>query len=85
MEKLTSEELETIQKLVQEFNTTKTQLGETVLSQNSLIKSIEELKDSYAKEEAKLIGKYGKDSIINLQTGEVTFPEEETESEDGDN
>jgi|TARA_B100000780_G_scaffold260357_1_gene212012 hypothetical protein len=75
MKNLSEKELKTVQDLVAEFNQAKIQLGDTVISQNALMTKVAELKVSYAKQEEKLIKKYGKDSVINIQTGEVTTEE----------
>ena len=72
MEKITEEELKSLQGLVNEFNQLKVQLGDTVISQNALMEKVAELKLSYAKEEQTLVDKYGKESVINIQTGEIT-------------
>ena len=37
-----------------------------------MLKEMDNLRSSFAEEEQKLISKYGADSVINLQTGEVT-------------
>ena len=79
MAKLTKTELEKVQKLVNDFNALKVQLGDTVITQNNLLKNVEELKIQYASEEAVLIEKYGKDSVINVQTGDITEASEEKE------
>lgn len=72
MAKLAKEELEKVQGLVNDFNSLKIQLGDTVITQQALLRKVEELKIAYAQEEAVLIEKYGQDSVINVQTGEVT-------------
>ena len=74
---LTEKELETIQGLVNEFNQAKIKLGDTVISQASLIKQVEELKATYSKQEQSLIKKYGADAVINIETGEITKSKEE--------
>jgi len=79
MAKLTKTELEKVQKLVNDFNALKVQLGDTVITQNNLLKNVEELKIQYASEEAVLIEKYGKDSVINVQTGDITEASEKKE------
>ena len=71
MQQLTKEELDNIQSMLNEFNRKKISLGDTVIQQNTLMKEIEELKEQYSKEEEKLIKKYGEDSVINVQTGEI--------------
>jgi len=72
MVKLSEQELDSFRKLVSDFNDTKLKLGDTVMAQSSLMKELDELKKGYATEEALLIEKYGKDSVINIQTGEVS-------------
>jgi hypothetical protein len=52
------------------------QLGETVLQQQALISKMSGLREESAEQERKLIDKYGKDSVINIETGEVKPPEE---------
>jgi hypothetical protein len=79
IKKLTPEELETIQLLVNEFNQTKIKLGDTVISQTVLLKKIEELKEDYSKQEKSLIKKYGKDAVINIETGEISETKEKEE------
>ena len=81
MANLTKEELEKVQGLVNDFNSLKIQLGDTVISQQALLRKVEELRIAYAQEEAVLIEKYGQDSVINVQTGEVTesIPAEQKE------
>lgn len=75
MANLTSEELESLQGSLKEFNKCKMQLGETVLQQHALIGKMSALKERSAQEERKLIDKYGKDSVINIETGEIKPPE----------
>jgi len=75
MANLTSEELESLQGSLKEFNKCKMQLGETVLQQHALIGKMSALKEQSVQEERKLIDKYGKDSVINIETGEIKPPE----------
>jgi allophanate hydrolase subunit 1 len=75
MSKLTKEELKGIQDLITEFNTVKIKLGDTVIAQNALLKDVENLKIKYAENEAKLVVKYGADSVIDVSTGEITKKE----------
>jgi len=81
MANLTEQELGKIQDLVNQFNAVKIQLGDTVISQNALLKSVEDIRLLYAKEEKELIEKYGKDCVINVQTGEITEGTSEQEKE----
>ena len=77
MDKITKEELANIQGLVSEFNQVKMQLGDTVISQTNILKKVDELRVSYAEAEQELVKTYGKDAVINIETGEVTEPTEE--------
>lgn len=72
MEKLTKEELESLQKSVKDYNEIKLKLADTVLHQQGIIGEIGRLKSQFIQQEKILIDKYGKDSSINTQTGEVT-------------
>jgi len=81
MKKITEKELDSIQALVNEFNSLKAQLGDTVISQRTLSDKVEELKITYTKEEKKLMKKYGKEAVINIQTGEITEAPEKKEAE----
>jgi hypothetical protein len=81
MVQLTETERTEINKLVSEFNTLKMQLGDTYMNQQALLKKIEEVKLSYSKVEVSLMETYGKDAVINVETGEVSLPEEKEEVE----
>jgi len=72
---ITQEELSAIQNMNAEFSKAKMALGDLELQKQSVLKSIDELKLSFAKHEQELISKYGADSVINIQTGEVTKKE----------
>jgi hypothetical protein len=69
---LTSEELDTIQKMNTEFNKAKTTIGDIEMQKYDLLKYIGDLKSSFGGYEKDLIAKYGADSVINVQNGEVT-------------
>ena len=74
---LSKEELTLLQGLQQEFNTVKMQLGDTVLQQHQLMEKVAVVKEKFATQEVKLMEVYGKDAIVNLETGEVKQKEEE--------
>lgn len=76
--KLSSDELTKLQALQTEYNLYKSQLGDTVLQQDSLLIKIKEVRDKFSNEEGPLMEKYGKNATINLETGEVTEKPEET-------
>ena len=69
---LTKEELTQIQSLQAEFNKSKVAIGDLELQKQSVLKVIEGLKKDFSEVEQELITKYGKDSVINIMTGEVT-------------
>lgn len=77
MEKLTTEELEKVQSFVSEFNTLKMKIGDAALAQTSLVGQVDVLKVAYNEYERELMDKYGKDAVINVQTGDITKKEKE--------
>lgn len=81
MSKITNEEMETLQSLISEFNKGKVNLGDLELQKSIIISNIGILKQKFAEEEEKLIKKYGENSVINLETGEITEKEAEESSE----
>jgi ribosomal protein S15P/S13E len=78
--KIEEQELKNLQNLNTEFNKIKTQLGDAELQKHSLLKRIEELRTEFAALETDLTTKYGKDTIVNLETGEITKKEEPKEN-----
>tara|TARA_Y100000401_G_C8290589_1_gene208468 strand:- start:427 stop:669 length:243 start_codon:yes stop_codon:yes gene_type:complete len=71
MEKIKDEELKRLNDLNSEFNTIKTQLGDLTLQKHGLILRVQELKAEFQAVEQELMTTYGKDAVINLETGEV--------------
>ena len=69
---LTNEELNKIQDMNSDFTKAKIALGELELNKQSILKQIDIMRLEFSENEKVLIQKYGKDSDINLQTGEVT-------------
>jgi hypothetical protein len=69
---LSKEELGKIQEMNNEFTKAKMALGDLEMQKQNILKSIEVLRGEFAKHEIGLIEKYGQDSVINVQTGEVT-------------
>ena len=69
---LSKEELGKIQEMNNEFTKAKLALGDLEMQKQNVLKSIEVLRGEFAKHEIELIEKYGQDSVINVQTGEVT-------------
>ena len=74
--KLNDNELTLLQGLHEDFNKAKVSLADVELQKHSILKGIENLKEHFAKHEKELIEKYGADSVINIQTGEVTEKKE---------
>jgi len=71
-EQVTQEELTKIQELNSEFNKAKMAIGDVELQKLQILNHIEGLKIQFSAHEKELIEKYGKDAVINIQTGEVT-------------
>jgi hypothetical protein len=74
--KVTAEELSMLQAMNTTFINSKMALGDLELKKQSLLKEIDDLKVDFAKNEQALIGKYGMNSVINIQTGEITEKKE---------
>lgn len=72
MKKATQEEIAKIQEMNSKFNKGKIALGECELQKQIIIRHIEEMKVEFAHHEKLLIEKYGADTVINIQTGEIT-------------
>ncbi|MAK55988.1 MAG: hypothetical protein CML17_09125 [Pusillimonas sp.] len=79
MEKLTAQELNTVQSFVAEFNTLKMKIGDAELAKTVLLGKVDKLKAEYNDYENDLMEKYGKDAVVNVQTGEITRNSEEKE------
>tara|TARA_Y100001937_G_C7133992_1_gene338982 strand:- start:2563 stop:2817 length:255 start_codon:yes stop_codon:yes gene_type:complete len=80
MKKIEEKELLNLQTLNNEFNKLKVQLGDLTLQKHGLCLRVEELKASFQTAEKALIDKYGANSVINLETGEVKEKEEKVEN-----
>jgi hypothetical protein len=72
VQSVTQEELALINELNAEFNKAKLAIGDVELQKQNILRHIELLKTEFSKQENLLIEKYGADSVINIQTGEVT-------------
>jgi hypothetical protein len=75
MEKIKDQELDNLQTLTAEFNKLKTQLGDLTLQKHGICLRVEELKKEFQTLESQLMDTYGSDSIINMETGEVSKKE----------
>jgi hypothetical protein len=72
MNYVSKEELEKIQGMNAEFSKAKMALGELELNKYGILNQINAMRQEFFEYEKMLIIKYGQDSVINLQTGEVT-------------
>ena len=77
LDQLTAEELETVQKLNQQFVQTKIALADAVAQQAALVEALKDVQSAFKAEEKKLADKYGKNATVDMRTGEVKQPEEE--------
>lgn len=71
MKKVKKEELEKLQQLNSEFVQAKTQLGDLEIQKSIIISNVQEIRSHFGELEQTLMKKYGENSVINLQTGEI--------------
>ncbi len=77
MAKLTEEQLNELQELNKKNQELRLQLGELEVQKAMIIPKIESLRLEFVELEAKLVKEYGENSVVNINTGEVTQKEEE--------
>ena len=77
MKNLETKELQNLQELNSNFVKLKTQLGDLELQKQLVIEQVSIIKSDFADLEKSLIKKYGENSVINLQSGEITEKEPE--------
>ncbi len=73
--KLTDEELNLIKELTSKLNNAKILLGELDMKKHEIFTELDLLKVEFKEKEKELIYKYGLNSSINIETGEVTKKE----------
>tara|TARA_R110001592_G_scaffold60572_3_gene184413 strand:- start:156 stop:386 length:231 start_codon:yes stop_codon:yes gene_type:complete len=71
MEKLTTEELMFLQEATSKLSNAKTMLGDLEIKKSEILSEVGTLKVMVQSKEQELISKYGLDSVINMETGEV--------------
>lgn len=76
MKKLEKKELETIKSFMNDFQNLKSKLGDIAIAQNDTIKAVDALRKSHSVYEQDLVDKYGKDTVIDISTGEIKKQEE---------
>ena len=69
--KVTTEELKQLRELNQLFQTYKTQLGDLEVKKSLVITEVNKLRADFTTLETSLMEKYGKDCVINIETGEI--------------
>lgn len=79
MKKIEEQELAQLQELNNEFSKLKTNLGDLELQKHGICLRVEGIKSEFQICEKSLMEKYGNNSVINLETGEVKEKEEEAE------
>ena len=79
MKKIEEKELKQLQVLNEEFSNLKTSLGDLELQKHGICLRVEAIKSEFQLCEKSLMEKYGANSVINLETGEVKEKEEEAE------
>jgi hypothetical protein len=79
MSKLTDEQLKLLQDLNQRTNNIKVRLGDLEVQKVMLLPELDKVRQEFAEVEQKLVEEYGADTVINIQTGEITKKEVSTE------
>jgi hypothetical protein len=74
---LLKEELELLQQMSNDYTKAKNTLGDLELRKHDILSDIDAIRKVSAENEKKLISKYGADSVINIQTGEITKKKQE--------
>lgn len=74
---LLKEELELLQSMSRDYTNAKNALGDLELKKHDILADIDAIRKVSAENEKKLISKYGADSVINIQTGEITKKKQE--------
>lgn len=77
MKNLKKTELVELQTLNSDFVNLKTQLGDLELQKHLVIEQVQEVRKKFSDLEVKLVKKYGENTTINLQTGEIKEKEKE--------
>ena len=69
------EELELIQQMNTDYTKAKMAIADAELTKQTSLHAIEVIREQFSNHEKILIDKYGKDAVINMQTGEITQKE----------
>lgn len=71
MEKVEDQELKSLKDISQAINETHSRIADLAVAQNQMISRLHSLSDEKNTLTSKLAEKYGEDSVISLETGEV--------------
>ena len=74
---VTQEELQMLQAMNTQYSRMKMMIADLELQKLSVLKEIEILKQDFSRNEAELISKYGRNAIIDIKTGLITYSKEE--------
>ena len=74
---LSTDELAKLQVLNTNFNNVKIEVADCEVRKVALLSQLQKHREEFAEIEKELIKTYGDNAKVNLQTGEVTQPEEE--------
>tara|TARA_R110002012_G_scaffold92757_3_gene225135 strand:- start:1703 stop:1969 length:267 start_codon:yes stop_codon:yes gene_type:complete len=77
--KITEAELLEVQSMNNAFNQLKLKIADSEMTKDHLMGEVKKLKESYKAVEEKLTEKYGENSVIDIQTGEISEKEKEKE------
>lgn len=77
MENITKDELDLINQIKKDFIQKKLTLGDLELHKVKILKEVEAIEKLFLENEKDLAKKYGVDSVINMETGEVTKKEKQ--------
>ena len=70
--KLSQQELTQLNSLAQQVEEVKNAIGSLEIQKHNYLHKAAQIQSELNKQEQELIAKYGVDSVINMQTGEVT-------------
>jgi len=74
---VTQEELEMLQAMNTQYSRMKLMIADLELQKLSVLKEIEVLKQDFSRNEAELISKYGRNAVIDIKTGMITYSKED--------
>ena len=75
--KLNKTQLDSLQGLQKEFNEAKIEIADCEIKKASLIVLLADIQKRFSEQEKVLTEEFGKNAIINIQTGEVKDPEKQ--------